>query len=580
MLNALNEEQRIAVLEEGNVLLNACPGSGKTRTLTYKLAYELANLNDSKTKVIAVTYTNRAADEIKKRIRDLITADSNLWAGTIHAFCLEWIIRPYMCYLDDLKNGFAVADEHHVEELITTLKEKHELKNWININTRYLPNGELEEDSNKALVNEYHGILKDRKLIDFDQILYFSFRLIQEFELIPEILKNLFRIVCIDEYQDTPLLQYSIFAKIMRAKSGKCKMFIVGDADQAIYSSLGGVAKTIDEIKHEFGCEFKSLKLSGNYRSNQQIINFYKNFQTSDIDILAVGKNHAEEAIITYNKTISKEDVGRYIANIIQAKIKDGIDENDICVLAPTWYMVAPMGRHLRALLPELKFDAIGLSPLLKNRENIWFKIARLFLVSSTPKTFILRRRWAAELLTEFSDIGISVLEDLEYPAKELLKTVNSIQSTKEDGLEYLEECFITLNERLGIDKNGNAYLKTHWDSYFEGARKRLSNPDFNLAHDIESFKKMFHHERGVVVNTCHGIKGEEYDTVIAFGLLQGRLPNWNEKSETAAAKLLYVICSRSRRELHLISERGWTTNSRSPYLPTEVLDSVVYKYN
>jgi DNA helicase-2/ATP-dependent DNA helicase PcrA len=136
MLKGLNEQQREAVVETGNVLLTACPGSGKTRALTYKIAYELERLISSKKIIIAVTFTNRAADEIKKRIRSLNADDTNLWAGTIHSFCLEWILRPYMCYLDELKNGFSISDEYNTENIISELKKDYGLDSWVSISTR------------------------------------------------------------------------------------------------------------------------------------------------------------------------------------------------------------------------------------------------------------------------------------------------------------------------------------------------------------------------------------------------------------------------------------------------------------
>ncbi len=125
MLKGLNPQQTDAVIEPGNVLLTACPGSGKTRALTYKIAYELERLTNSKKIIIAVTFTNRAADEIKKRIRELNADDTNLWAGTIHSFCLEWILRPYMCYLDELKSGFSISDEYNSENLMSELKKTY-----------------------------------------------------------------------------------------------------------------------------------------------------------------------------------------------------------------------------------------------------------------------------------------------------------------------------------------------------------------------------------------------------------------------------------------------------------------------
>ena len=579
MLKGLNEQQIDAIKQEGNVLLTACPGSGKTRALTYKIAYELSILPHTKKKIIAVTFTNRAADEIKKRLRDLNIDDSNLWAGTIHAFCLEWIIRPNMCYLDELKNGFIISDEFNSETILNDLKKEHGIKS--SISTKYLTNGQKEETTFIQIVNEYHEILASNKLIDFDQILHYAYKLISTLPKISETLKNMFHLICVDEYQDTQELLYAILAEIMKAKTGKCHVFMVGDKDQAIYGSLGGVAKSIEDIQIQFGnLEMISKKLSGNYRSNQQIIDYYRNFQTSDIKIEAVGKNADQNTTITYNTAIYKEDLEPYIAQIIKEKLLFGIPEHEICVLAPTWYLVIPMGRKLKTLLPNVNFDAVGLSPLQKNQENFWFKVARLFLVEPSPKNFSLRQRWATELINEMKSIGIISIEDEKTNSKYLLKSINSITSEENEGLEYLKDCFLKLFTILEIEKENNEFLILHWQTFFDGAKLRLAKPEFNLASDIDSFKRMFKHESGVVVNTCHGIKGEEFDTVIAFGLLHGILPNKNDDSDKTANKLLYVICSRAKSELHLISELR-TKNRRGDefYEPTNQLYDVEYDY-
>jgi superfamily I DNA/RNA helicase len=485
-----------------------------------------------------------------------------------------------MCYLDELKNGFSISDEYNTENIINELKKDYGLNYWTQISTRYLPNGEKEEIENRDLLDEYHEQIASDKLIDFDQILHYSHCLISTYPKISETLKNMFQLICVDEYQDTQKLQYAILANIMKGVSGNCKMFMVGDSDQAIYGSLGGVAKSKAEIESEFGTLFINKELSGNYRSNQEIIDYYTNFQISDIEIKALGSNAEEKSIITFNKVVHKDDLVEYIATIIREKIKDGIPEHEICVLAPNWFLVIPMGRKLKSLLPEIKFDAVGLSPLLKNKENVWFKIARLFLVSPSPKTYLTRKRWSTELLNELKDYGIVLFENDEFKSKRLLKIINSIYSEESDGLKYLTDCFLQFFEKLEIEIALNEHLQLQWDTFFDGAEKRLENPDFDLAKDIESFRKMFKHEEGVVVNTCHGIKGEEFDTVIAFGLLHGKLPNWNERTEKAAEKLLYVICSRAKRELHMISETGRVTGSRKPYNPTTQLNSVDYDYD
>lgn len=117
----LNPEQIKAIKEPGNVLLIACPGSGKTRTLTYKIAYELAKIIDRQHFVAAITYTHRAADEIHERIEDLGIETAQLWVGTIHSFCLEWILKPYGIYEPDLANGFHIIDSFEQEKIIESI---------------------------------------------------------------------------------------------------------------------------------------------------------------------------------------------------------------------------------------------------------------------------------------------------------------------------------------------------------------------------------------------------------------------------------------------------------------------------
>jgi superfamily I DNA/RNA helicase len=560
ILKGLNEQQKEAVLTEGHVLLTACPGSGKTRVLTHKIAHELQRLDNSKKWVVALTFTNRAADEIKRRIVRMDIDPTRLWEGTIHAFCLEWILRPYAAYLDELKNGFVIADEYKTEELISNLKDEYEIGKWDNVITRLDTNGffcDLDL-KHKPLLEEYHQLLKDEGLIDFDQILYYAYQLLHTYPKIAKTLNNIFHIICVDEYQDTNELQYAILSQIITANNGKTLLFLVGDKDQAIYGTLGGVAKSLEEIKQAFGnIEIQEKELSGNYRSCQRIIDYYRNYQTTNIKIESLCAFAGEHGKITFNTTIGKDNLDEYIASIITENLNAGIPEHEICVLAPQWYLVIPMGRKLKTLLPNVNFDAYGLSPLLKNKENIWFKVARLFLVEPSPTMYFVRNKWAMELINEFDTMEIHILSDVEKKSKFLLRTINSIYSEQEDGLTYLEECFQQLLQILDIALDRHPLLKQHWEYFFEGTKQRLTKPEFDYAKDINSFKRLFRQHAGVVVNTCHGIKGEEFHTVIAFGLLDGFVPHWNDPDKiNASRKLLYVICSRVKKHLHLISER------------------------
>ena len=357
---------------------------------------------------------------------------------------------------------------------------------------------------------------------------------------------------------------------------------MVGDKDQAIYGSLGGVAKSVEDISIQFGhMAISELELSGNYRSSQRVIDYYRNYQSAGINIESLSEYAGEQGLITCNTNVEKDSLAEHIAQIIQQNLNNGVPENEICVLAPQWWLVIPMGRKLKSLLPNINFDAIGLSPLLKNKDNIWFKVAQLFLVSPSPKMYFIRGRWATELINEFKGLGIEILLESDRKSKALLKIINSISSEKEDGLAYLEECFKAFLAKLNIEIEMFPTLKLHWEYFFESSKQRLEKPEFDYAKDITSFKRLFSHASGVVVNTCHGIKGEEFHTVIAFGLLHGYIPNWNEEDAiNASRKLLYVICSRSKKNLHLIAESGRTTRSGRPYSVTKHLRDLIYSYD
>ncbi|ORJ22846.1 hypothetical protein BS639_01855, partial [Rouxiella silvae] len=124
----LSDEQLTAVSYPGNVYVSACPGSGKTRALTAKIIATISQNHPIK-KILALTYTNRAADEIEKRIDQLLTnGEESLWAGTIHSFALEWILKPYASYIPEINNGFSIIDEYEASNVIFELKKEKKLK--------------------------------------------------------------------------------------------------------------------------------------------------------------------------------------------------------------------------------------------------------------------------------------------------------------------------------------------------------------------------------------------------------------------------------------------------------------------
>lgn len=573
----LNPLQIEAIDEEENALVLACPGSGKTRVLTLKIAKELEKLKCRTDRIAALTFTNRAADEIDKRVNSMGIDISQLWTGTIHSFCLQWIIRPYGIYLPELQKKYSILDEFKAQDLKDTFKDEFDIPRYNDFLTRRDRNGNyvnIEEKYNNA-AEAYHKFILENKLIDFDLILYFSYLLIIQYPQIATNLYNIFKFFFIDEFQDTQDLQYAIVGEIIKSSEGQCKIFLVGDPDQAIFKSLGGVVKTPSEISNDMGgYTIKQLGLSNNYRSTQRLINLYSKFQSTGLVIESLADYCDDQGIITLDKNIHKDDLVNSITEIIKEEISKGVSPNDICILAPQWNFLTSVARKLKANLPDLDFDAPGLTLLPRNRDNFWFKLARIVLITKEPNRYLVRMKWAKEILEELVMItGIAVEIDNDS-CRKLLKKINSITVRNEDAIEYLKESFKYVFEKLNFDYSSSDLLQEQWSSFFNGLKKRYENPDFyNVPKDIDYMKKMFNSKQGIVINTCQGVKGEEFHTVIAFGLLRGYLPHWNQiinqpnsNEVIESNKLLYVICSRAKKNLYLFAENGRKTLSGNQY--------------
>ncbi len=588
ILDILSDQQKDAVIKDGNVLLTACPGSGKTRVIIHKLAFALENVDeDSKERIVALTFTVRASEEIYRRLNAMGINSKRVWSGTLHSFCLEWIIKPYSCYLPELKNGFLIADETYASDIISELKEKHKLKPIDPINFRFNRDGTFAEPKTiqKRVLKEYHERLQAEKLIDFELLLYYSYKLLTKHPKIKKTLSNIFSLVCVDEYQDTQDLLYAIISSIIITGEGSSSLFLVGDTDQAIYASLGGVAKSLEEIQDELNTlPIEQLTLSGNYRSTQRIIDFYSLFQTNPIKIEAIGSNRDAESIITYNNTLDKGYLVDEIARLIKYSLDKEIPEDEICVLVPQWWLITSITKQLRAKLPDVNFDASGLAPMSKNRNNIWYKLSRLFLTQPKPRIYSLRYKWCTEIIKTFKEHTNTEFNEQYQTERNVLRLINSITSDETEGIDYLNDCFDQFLDAVGIDQNIHEQLLINRKTFFDVIKSRLEDPTFQVPSDIESFMSFYREMSGVVINTCVGVKGEEFETVIAYGLLRGYVPHWNDifnaDPMAASKKLLYVICSRAKTNLHLISETGRQTKAGNPLEITPELQGLDFEFD
>lgn len=564
----LNDEQGEAILEDGNVLLVACPGSGKTRTLIYKIGYEISKLQSSKKFVVAITYTNTAADEIKDRIELLGVDISQLWVGTIHAFCLDWILRPYSLYLDPLKNGFSIINAHDSEEIITDICKRYRKYRVTYWDCGYFFNSQgvnlTCSDSAKhniihEILNEYFQIVDANNQIDFEQILYYSYQLLASKPVIGELLSKIFPFILIDEYQDTKEIQYQIILSIIRHGQGDSKLLIVGDPNQSIYENLGGYPMEKTELEKLGNTHLVVRNLSANYRSSEKIINYFDFFKTHPSAISPEGENSEYPSAITYNQTIDKDELIDEIERLIRHNINEkSIATNEICIAAPQWYPLAALTRSLMVRMPDYSFNGPGMAPFSRDIDNFWYLLSKIILTEPSPSLYIRRLRWSKEVLDSLKNNGANVSS---FSSKKLLKICNSLDIEEENGLEYLKMAFRDVLNLLGVNIESSKTLNEHYVSFFESSSKRIEKleEDGNeYVGTIDNFKKVFKQRDGITISTIHGTKGEEYDTVIGFGLVSDWVPHFSDRNgEVNSKKMLYVLSSRARKNLHLISERG-----------------------
>lgn len=587
----LNPEQEAAIQKDGNVFLIACPGSGKTRTLTYKIAYELSRLQSNKQVVIAITYTHRAADEINERIENLGVDTSQLWIGTIHSFCLEWILKPYSIYHDALSRGFHVINSHESEKILEELCRPYSRSNITHWDcgfyfekTGYVLSCQQlgKHASLYAILDRYFEILLESRRIDFELILYYACELIANHPSISAILSRLFSFILIDEYQDTKQIQYSIIASILKAGQGATKTFIVGDPNQAIYQSLGGYPIAAADFQTMACIQLTELALSKNYRSSERIVDYFGNYNVHKTIIQAASDDKAYPSLISFNDTITNSELKTELIRLIRFNIETlGIPPHEVCIVAPWWIHLASMTRSLVVGMPEYQFDGPGLVPFARDIDNFWYKLAKIVLTEASPQMYIRRLRWAGEVLFDMDTSGIDVSK---LTKKSLLRECNSIEIDEADGLRYLTLFFEALFERLNIDFRQFVVLHDHHQAFFESSQARidrLTREGAGAISDITIFRKVFQNRSGITISTIHGVKGTEFDAVIAYALLEGMVPHFNDpNSQDSAMRLLYVIGSRARKNLHLISERGRSQGRFGEYQTTLKLANCNFYYD
>ena len=399
---------------------------------------------------------------------------------------------------------------------------------------------EWEIDKHPRIKEVYKQFIIQRKEIDFEDILVESLKILKQRPYVAENIASIISSIQVDEYQDTNENQYSILAEICK-KNNEIIISFVGDVNQAIYGSLDGVAKTKEEISSLFEQQFVEKHLTGCYRSIQQIVDYYSNYAVNRIGIASMRNDAEKDAVISFEDSVSKEELPDYVAKIVKERLDQGEKEEEICIIAPRWEPFMKTQGHEKAR-KKYANDVIG---MLKN------------------------------------DYGINIKKG--FDCFSLLKIINSvIKPADADGIEVYKNVIGRVLASLKVDLSYEEALEDCYNQFLEKTNDRVRKNSLSTA--CCDLTKCFEEKHGVVISTIHGVKGEEYNTVIAFGLLNGFIPHWNDilydgDRRNTAYKLLYVLGSRAKENLYLISETGRTTQKGALYTATDEVVNVEWDY-
>lgn len=343
----LNEQQIQGVINtEGGILVIAGAGSGKTRVLTYRIAYLIEEFHVSPYNILAITFTNKAANEMKERLQNVCSRVQGLWVSTFHSFCAR-VLRTHIDKLGYDKN-YSIYGELESQRVVKRiLQNKHiEEKNFLNNCLWHISNAKNKglnpeqyasvcTDMNASRIcdvySAYEEELKYNNALDYDDLLLKTVQLFVNFPDVLEYYADRFTYIHIDEYQDTNKIQY-LLVKLLASKHGN--LFAVGDEDQSIYGWRGADISNIINFKQDFP-NGKIIKLEQNYRSTGNILN-------AGNALISFNKNRYGKTLWTnaergenveIRKLGNETDEAEFVVERIAQGIESGAKPSDFAIL-------------------------------------------------------------------------------------------------------------------------------------------------------------------------------------------------------------------------------------------------------
>lgn len=608
-LETLNDRQKEAVLyNEGPLLIIAGAGAGKTKTLTTKIAYLIEENDVLPSNILAITFTNKAAKEMKDRIIRLIgSIGYQIQTSTFHSFGLKLLKENYERLGFD--KNFVIMDSDDSLTIVKKILKDMDLDPKI-YNPRAIRNKisscKNELISPKAysrytvspyeeivckVYEKYQEKLMKNNAVDFDDLLILPIKLFEENKDILEKYQEQFKYILIDEYQDTNEAQY----KLTKMLSEKYRLITcVGDDSQSIYSFRGANYKNILNFEKDYK-DAKTILLEQNYRSTSYILNaandVIKNNKMKKEKNLWTSRGEGNK--VKYYRALSESDEAYYVVKGIKQAISNGDNYDDIAVL----YRTNAQSRNLEeAMLKEnIPYRVVG-SFYFYSRKEIKDLLAYLRLIHNEKDNISLLR----VINTPKRGIGLKTIENLTKKAdEENISIYEAITSGKElefkKIIEKLKEVSenVTLTELIDkiltgtgikeeLEKEEDITSEVRLENLeefksitksFEEREGLISLEDFlleiSLVSDAEEYKD---DTNRVSLMTVHSVKGLEYKDVFIVGMEEGIFPHMNSLMESSEIeeerRLAYVAITRAKDNLTIINARRRTLFGREQVNP------------
>ena len=582
---------------EGFLLVSAGPGSGKTRVIVEKILNIINNKKAFESEIIAITFTNKASNEMKHRVKARLEKDnSKVEISTIHSFALKKL-REYGNYI---KNS--IIDEDDVIEVYKEVLNKYSGEIYVEDLKEAIDEINIKRNNNSIaelmvenlefykLHMGYQEILETRNLVDFDCILE-DFLTLLESEVILKSISSSYKYLLVDEFQDINIVQYKIIKKLGNQIGNLC---LVGDLDQSIYLWRGASSKIIERTLSDFK-SIKIINLFENYRSSSDIVNFcnkiiLKNYNPIRVSMESV---KTEKGVISIKSFNNKNDELNWIIELI----KGGLLKNEIAILFRANYQMLEYESLLKRYGINYNLSG-GLSlykrNIIKNilsyikfayNRNDYYSFTRS---SSNPKRG-LGEVASKSILIDYDSLGAyeSTMKFLAKQSKKRVLLENYFNLIDKIDLAIDKKSFPDIVkiiiEESGIVKDvsddENTIINIFLSSISEFdviGRDKIKILVDNLFLDSELDNLT---DYSVTLSTIHSAKGREFDNVFIPNLCEGNIPWYKSIGDpemiSEELRILYVGASRAKSKLFL----SWHLfgNNDSVNRKSEFIDKIAY---